>query len=355
MIRMAIQVVFIDDANDQRDVHEIVGIDRGQLCPAVLGLSLAEAKKITGGIQQVLTGVQVAEWQADQRACPDCGNRRPLKGHHRIVFRTPFGKLRLDSERVRVCPCAQSPTISVSPLADLLSERVSPEMLFLETKFASLVSYGLTVRLLDELLPFDRPIGTERVRRHLFRVAEAHEAELASAPTSITVDERTGPNSELPDGSLFVGMDGGYVRGREQAWFEAIAGKSLISFHRDGRVPDPAGRCFAFVQTVDDKPRARLVDTLRQQGMQPQQQVIFMSDGCRHSPSSAAEHRPGSRARIGLVPCHHAADRAGSDDQGGLGRRGHGRDQGSRSGADQMAALARQCPGCDRRHRMSSR
>jgi hypothetical protein len=117
------------------------------------------------------------------------------------------------------------------------------------------VSYGLTVRLLDEVLPFDRPIGAERVRRHLFRVAEAHEAELISAPTSITLDERTGPNNALPDGPLFVGMDGGYVRGREQAWFEAIAGKSLISFHRDGRDPDPAGRCFAFVQTEDDKPR----------------------------------------------------------------------------------------------------
>ena len=37
-----------------------------------------------------------------------------------------------------------------------------------------------------------------------------------------------------------------------------------------------------------------------------------------------------------------------SDDKGGLGRRGHGRDRGSRSEADQMAALARQCPGCDR-------
>jgi hypothetical protein len=37
MIRMAIQVVFIDDANDRRDVHEIVGIDRGLLCPAGLG------------------------------------------------------------------------------------------------------------------------------------------------------------------------------------------------------------------------------------------------------------------------------------------------------------------------------
>ena len=91
--------------------------------------------------------------------------------------------------------------------------------------------------------------------------------------------ERTGLNNALPDGPLYVGMDGGYVRGREQGWFEAIAGKSLASFHRDGRDPDPSGRCFAFVQTVDDKPRARLVDTLRQQGMQPQQQVLFLSDG----------------------------------------------------------------------------
>jgi hypothetical protein len=71
------------------------------------------------------------------------------------VFRTPFGTLRFDSERVRICQCAES------PLADLLGERVSPEMLYLETKFASLVSYGLTVRLLSELLPLDRPIHAE--------------------------------------------------------------------------------------------------------------------------------------------------------------------------------------------------
>ena len=116
--------------------------------------------------------------------------------------------------------------VSVSPLAELLSERVSPEMLYLETKFASLVSYGLTVGLLGELLPLERPIGAERVRRHVFRIAEAHEAELASpAPTNITVDERTGPNNALPDGPLYVGMDGGYVRGREQGWFEGDCGQ----------------------------------------------------------------------------------------------------------------------------------
>ena len=189
MIRMAIQVVLVDEAGDRRDVHEIVRIDRGRLCPEALGLSLEEAKAITGGIQQVLAGAQVAEWHSDQRACPDCGRRRSLKGRHHIVFRTPFGALRLDSERLRTCPCAKRPASSMSPLAELLRERVSPEMLYLETKFASLVSYGLTVGLLGELLPLERPIGAERVRRHLFRVAEAHETELASAPTSITLDE----------------------------------------------------------------------------------------------------------------------------------------------------------------------
>jgi hypothetical protein len=284
MIRMTIQVVFVDDAGEQQGVHEVVGINRDQLCPAGLGLSLAEAKQITGGIQQILAGVQIAEWQADHRACPDCRKPRSLKGHHPIVFRTPFGTLRLSGERLRVCRCTTRTKSSVSPLADLLEERISPEMLYLETKFASLVSYGLTVRLIDEILPFDRPIGVERVRRHLFRVAEAHEAALATAPKSIAIDDKaarepTGPDNVQPDGPLFVGMDGGYIRGCEQDWFEAIAGKSVASFHRDGRVPDPSGRCFAYVQTVDDKPRARLVDTLRRQGMQPRQQVIFMSDG----------------------------------------------------------------------------
>ena len=58
----------------------------------------------------------------------------------------------------------------MSPLAELLRERVSPEMLYLETKFASLVSYGLTVGLLGELLPLERTDRqAERVRRHLFR------------------------------------------------------------------------------------------------------------------------------------------------------------------------------------------
>lgn len=280
MIRMAIQVVLVDEDGEggRPEVHEIVRIGRDRPIPETLGLSLAEAKQITGGVQQVLAGLQVEAWQQRQRQCPSCGRERSLKGHHSIVFRTPFGALHLNSERLRACRCIDGTTRSVSPLAALLRERASPEMLYLETKFASPVSYGLTVRLMGELLPLDRPIGAERVRRHLFRVAEAHETDLASAPATMIPDEQRN-DAARPDGPLFVGIDGGYVRGRHQDWFEVIAGKGLLSFHRDGTAPDPSGRCFAFVQTVDERPRTRLMDVLRQQGMRPQQQVVFLSDG----------------------------------------------------------------------------
>jgi hypothetical protein len=51
-------------------------------------------------------------------------------------------------------------------------------MLWLETKWASLVSYGVTVDLLKDVLPIAGRLNAETVRRHLRRVATRIEAEL---------------------------------------------------------------------------------------------------------------------------------------------------------------------------------
>jgi len=59
MIRMAVQVVFIAE-NGEREVHEVARLDRGDLAPETLGLSLAEAKVITGSLQHALVDAQVA-------------------------------------------------------------------------------------------------------------------------------------------------------------------------------------------------------------------------------------------------------------------------------------------------------
>src|SRR5205823_4959165 len=40
-----------------------------------------------------------------------------------------------------------------------------------------------------------------------------------------------------------------------------------------------SAKCFGFVQTYDEKPRRRLWELMKSQGMQENQQVVFMSDG----------------------------------------------------------------------------
>ena len=59
-----------------------------------------------------------------------------------------------------------------------------------------------------------------------------------------------------------------------------IAGKSILAFKRDEEEKQElSGRCFAWVQTYDEKPKRRLFELLKSQGMQPNQQVDFLSDG----------------------------------------------------------------------------
>jgi len=60
-------------------------------------------------------------------------------------MRTIFGKLNLPNPRLYTCSCQPQATKSVTPLAHRLPERTTPELKYLQSKWASLVSYGLTV------------------------------------------------------------------------------------------------------------------------------------------------------------------------------------------------------------------
>jgi hypothetical protein len=55
--------------------------------------------------------------------------------------------------------------------------------------------------------------------------------------------------------------------------------KSVVAFRRDDEGEVPSAKCFGFVQTYDEKPRRRLWELMKSQGMQENQQVVFMSDG----------------------------------------------------------------------------
>ena len=104
-MRLRIQVIVESDPGDPPVVQEVATLERGSLQPEGLGLTLAEAKDLLRGVQETMVTQQVAEFVAQQEACPHCGQARPRKGRHEIVYRTLFGKLRLDSPRLYACPC----------------------------------------------------------------------------------------------------------------------------------------------------------------------------------------------------------------------------------------------------------
>ena len=88
------------------------------------------------------------------------------------MFRTVFGTLPVESPRLYQCRCQPQTTLSFSPPATLLPERTSPDLLYLETKWAALMSYGLTVKLLQDVLPLDEPLEAVTIRNHVFKLAQ---------------------------------------------------------------------------------------------------------------------------------------------------------------------------------------
>jgi hypothetical protein len=278
---LKLQVIVIAE-DGQQEVREITSLTRGELTPETLGLSLAEGKAILKDIQQLVIERQVSRFMASQKCCPGCGQRRHSKGYCNLSLRTLFGKVSVESGRLHHCDCQSHATKTFSPLAELLLERTTPEMLYLETKWSSLMSYDMTAKLLEDTLPMDAPVHASTIREHVCSVAQRLENELGQEQWSfIEGCQRDWNQLPQPDGPLTVGIDGGYVRGRnKEGHFEVIAGKSLLAFRREqDQKEELSSKCFAFVQTYDEKPKRRLFEVLRSQGLQMNQQVDFLSDG----------------------------------------------------------------------------
>lgn len=239
-----------------------------------LGLSLSDSKEILGTLQRHVLERQAATFVEARRCCPECGRRLGLKGHHNITYRTLFGDVALGSPRLRRCHCASEETTTFSPLTDLLTEHASPELLCLQTKWSSLVSYGMTVKMLGDVLPVDEKLNAATVRNHALQIARRAEKELGEEQFSF-IDSCPAEWRELPppEGPMTVGIDGGYVRDctNKKSNFEVIVGRSSPW--------EGAARRFGFVQGHEDRPKRRLFDLLSSQGMQMNQQITFVSDG----------------------------------------------------------------------------
>jgi hypothetical protein len=281
-MRVKLQLVMCSDDGREETVTDIVTLKKDSTRIEHLGLSLKEAKQLLTTIQQRVLQQQVETFLASHSTCADCGATLQVKGSHTRSFRTLFGTFKLASPRLFHCRCQRRNTTTFRPLTALIPESVAPELLFMETKWASLVSYGLTVDALTDFLPLEVTLDVKTVRHDALKVAERCETELGEEQWSfIEGCPRDWGTLPIPDGPITVGIDGGYVRDWEAKKhnFEVIVGKSTLAFKRDKEEPMPSSKRFGFVQTLDAKPKRRLFEVLKSQGMQLNQQIMFLSDG----------------------------------------------------------------------------
>ena len=281
-MRVKLQLVMCGDDGCEETVTDLVTLKKDSTRIEHLGLSLKEAKQFLHAIQQRVLQQQVEAFLASHSTCGDCGVLLKAKGYHTRTFRTLFGTFRLASPRLFHCRCRRRKTTSFRPLSALLTESAAPELLFMETKWASLVSSGLTVDALTDFLPLEVTLDVKTVRYDTLKVAERCEAELGEEQWSfIGGCPRDWGNLPIPDGPITVGMDGGYVRDWEAKKhnFEVIVGKSTLAFKRDEEEEHPSSKRFGFVQTLDTKSKRWLYEVLQSQGMQLNQQITFLSDG----------------------------------------------------------------------------
>lgn len=276
-MKFKLQLVELTENNLQKNVYDITTLNKS--CDRVedLGITISESKEICKQIQAVVVEQQTEQFIANHNHCPHCNNAYRCKSHRQIQFHTPFGKVLLNNPRYYYCDCQDSNTRSFSPLGKLFSTYYAPELSYIEAKWASLVSYGLTVKVLQDFLPLNDELNAATVRNHTLATAKKSDDELDKEQHFyVSLCMRNWKKLPHPNSSITMGIDGGYVRQWENKKknFEVIAGKSMTSRGKE--------KYFGLVQSVDQKPKRRVYEMLKSQGMQENQKVIFLSDGAEN-------------------------------------------------------------------------
>jgi len=269
-MRIEIQLRIVGDDNSVISADEVLHFDKSDDRVEAIGLSFGNAKAVLAAIQERVVTAQAASFLARHRCCNRCGRALLSKGPGRIQFRTAFGIIPLNSPRFYRCRCQPSASKTFGPLSELFTERTAPELLYLETKWASLVSFGLTAQLLKEVLPVGSTANAGTLRRHLHKVAARHEADLGSEqPVGLESDPDN--DQPVPQETVIVGIDGGYVRNwhDKKRNFEVMVGKSMASGCND--------RYFGLVASQDEQSARRLDAVL--QGLPETRAVTMLTDG----------------------------------------------------------------------------
>jgi len=272
-MQFKIQVIVDDDEHGEAITEDVFVLDKSTDGESLIGISLSESKKLLKRLQQIIITQQMQHYTQANRCCPQCYKKRRIKDIYDIQYRTLFGIVSLPNVRLYHCQCTEQTTKTFSVLNEWLPGHNSPELQYIEAKWASLMSYGLTIDLLKDVLPVNDGLNAETVRHHLHKTAKRQDEQLKGQPRFISGCQNEWAKLPKPGKPLTVGIDGGYVRDckNKKTNFEVIVAKSFSKTEAPKRL--------GFVQSLDAQPERRLMKMLKNQGLQENQQITFLSDG----------------------------------------------------------------------------
>ncbi len=122
--------------------------------------------------QRALVNAQAHGFVVPSSHCLQCGAALSIKAKHIIQYQTVFGKITIDSPQLRGCKCSQNMSNkSFRLLAAALPGRLSPELEYLQVKWAAHLSYAVATALLKKTLPVDQSISISGLRKCVWKGA----------------------------------------------------------------------------------------------------------------------------------------------------------------------------------------
>lgn len=281
------------------ETRVVAVIDRQDHSVADLGLTLTEGRALLAEVQAGLVARQTADWIAEHAACPCCGAMLAHKDSRTIVMRTVFGKVAIPSPRWRACRCGAKrgePRRSCSPMTTALPRRATPELEYLQAKWAAHLPYRQATELLCEVLPLDKVLSLGSIRRGTIDAGRAIDAEIERDIGSARLAPAPLGDSRVSESTSVgcVSVDSAWLnfsnspRSRKAARERAdLMSPMSMKFSQERHVNIVAGRAtftdrsprlYAYVHKLVPTAAGRLDHFLRESGVAPHERVTVICD-----------------------------------------------------------------------------
>ena len=268
-------------------IHEVSGgAAVAEYAPRMIGLTLAEGKQMLAAVQGHLVRAQTEDHCRRRRRCQRCGAQRPLKDQRSRRLVSLFGTVEVRAPRFTPCRCAVTCRRTLSPVAEIMPDRCTPEYERTVAKLGALLPYRRARTLLSEFLPLGEPQTVETTRQRTLRVGARLEQEAIAGAGSKPAGAAK---------SVVVSIDGGHVRAARQ--YQGRSFEVLLA-----QVSNDEGKqvVFASVPAEAHSQTRQLRGMLHGLGATAETPVTILSDGADGPRSLGEAASPG--------PIYHVLD-----------------------------------------------